>query len=120
MSFRQLLPGYDIGFLDKGGIERSFALTRPPLQLRQLIDKEYACALRLATWLHNPCALWILPVLFHEHVVVCISSEQKVKYQMIYSTSRFIEEAYNKISRNTSLRTQVIHMIHDVTGKKVK
>lgn len=105
MSFRQLSPGYDIGFLDKGGIEGRFALTRPPLQLRQLIDKEYACTLRLAAWLHNPRALWILPVLFHEHVVICISSEQKDKHKKIYSTSRFTEEVCNKIFRNASCYT---------------
>jgi hypothetical protein len=84
MSFRQLLPGYDIGLLHKGGIEGSFALTRPPLQFRQFIDKEYACTLRFATRLHNPCALWTLPVLFHEHVVVCISSGKKGKCHTIH------------------------------------
>jgi hypothetical protein len=74
MKLTQLLPGYDIALLDKGRVEWRFAFTRPTLQLGELVNEEDASPLRFATGLHDPCALWILPILLHKHVIVCMMS----------------------------------------------
>jgi len=81
IKLKQLLPGNDIWFLDKGRVDWCFAFTRPALQFGQLVNEEDASPLWLATRLHDPCALWIFPVLLHKHAIVCAMSDVLLKLQ---------------------------------------
>lgn len=67
----QCSPGYYVRLLRQIRVERVLRLAGPFLQFAQLVDEEYPGTLRFPAGLHDPRALRRLPVLLHEHVVIC-------------------------------------------------
>jgi hypothetical protein len=113
------VPRNDVALLADLRMERRLGLSRPLLQLRQLVDQKYPGALRLTARLHNPRAERILAVLLDEHVIVSGQHEgdgYKVQVQVLGNTRRI---GLHLLGQRVAVSLQILAVSFDVLHQQI-